>query len=191
MRAIWGGVLGEQFWRMLRGENLQEKPTIKRTIGHSHVLAPKLRTRQDAWAVCVRLLSKACMRLREAEYCAFEVQLASKFIAKTDPQRYWRDHNRVDEKQDTYELIQAMETLWLKGTQKKILRVGVTLSKLIGEKERQLSLFENYRSKALMSALDMINRRYRNNIIYFASAQSARKFAPGRIAFQHIPEDYE
>lgn len=191
MRAIWGGVLGEQFWRMLRGENLQERPTSKRTIGHSHVLAPKLRTRQDAWAVCVRLLSKACMRLREAQYYACELQLAIKFTSRTDPLRYWSDHSRFPQTQDTYHMIQELEKLWLKVPQKKILRVGVTLSKLIAEQQRQLSLFENYKSKALMSALDKLNRKYNHNIICFASALSAREIAPGRIAFQHIPEDYE
>ena len=41
MRKIWGNVQGEKFWYMLRGVEIAETKTTRKTIGHSHVLEPK------------------------------------------------------------------------------------------------------------------------------------------------------
>ena len=41
MRKIWGNVIGEKFWHLLRGEDIEDIYTNTRTIGHSHVLHPQ------------------------------------------------------------------------------------------------------------------------------------------------------
>ena len=48
MRAIWGNVWGERMWHLLRGADLAEEETQRRSIGHSHVMAPELRTPEKA-----------------------------------------------------------------------------------------------------------------------------------------------
>jgi DNA polymerase IV len=59
MRKVWGSVWGEKVWYLLRGMELPEAVTARRSIGHSHVLAPELRDPMKAKDVARRLTLKA------------------------------------------------------------------------------------------------------------------------------------
>ena len=62
---LWGSVWGERLWHWLRGEDFEMSETEHhKSISHSHVLAPEMRTPEKAWAVAHKLLHKAAMRLR-------------------------------------------------------------------------------------------------------------------------------
>jgi len=63
-RAVWGSVWGERLHWLLRGADLPELPTQRRTIGHSHVLGPDTRAPDRARLVARRLCLKAATRLR-------------------------------------------------------------------------------------------------------------------------------
>ena len=64
---IWGSVWGERLWHWLRGEDFEmAELEHQKSISHSHVLAPEMRTAEKAWAVAHKLLHKAAMRLRAA-----------------------------------------------------------------------------------------------------------------------------
>jgi DNA polymerase-4 len=45
-RKIWGSIWGEKAWYLMRGMELPEETTTRRSIGHSHVMAPALRSDQ-------------------------------------------------------------------------------------------------------------------------------------------------
>ena len=65
LHRAWGGVCGDRFWHALHGGPLEDDPPARhRTLGHSHVLAPELRTPPQAGIVARRLLLKAASRLR-------------------------------------------------------------------------------------------------------------------------------
>lgn len=64
MRGLWGSVEGERIYGRLRGEDIPSPSERNKSVGHSHVLPPKLRTPDRAHAVLHRLLQKAAMRLR-------------------------------------------------------------------------------------------------------------------------------
>ena len=153
MRQIWGGVVGERFWHLIRGENLEEHDTKRGSISHSKVLAPDKRTNADAWPVVVRLLSKACMRLREEGYYSKELLLSLKFVERDRDERHWHTHARFAETQDSILLIKELEKLWQQLPQRKILRVGVAVSQLVPASKHQLSLFEDSKRDKLMSTL--------------------------------------
>jgi len=70
MREIWGSVWGEKLWYLLRGMELPEEITARRSVGHSHVMAPELRDPSKAKDVARRLTMKAASRLRRMEYYA-------------------------------------------------------------------------------------------------------------------------
>jgi DNA polymerase IV len=70
MRKIWGSVWGEKMWYLLRGMELPEEITARRSVGHSHVMAPELRDPITAKDVARRLTLKAASRLRRMEYYA-------------------------------------------------------------------------------------------------------------------------
>ena len=64
---IWGSVWGQRLWHWLRGEDFEmAELEHQKSISHSHVLAPEMRTPEKAWAVAHKLLHKAAMRLRAA-----------------------------------------------------------------------------------------------------------------------------
>jgi len=84
MIDAWQSVLGEQWWYRLRGDEpvgdgMADKATTRRTVGHSHVLPPKLRTDEGARGVLVRLLHKAAMRLRRMDYWAAQMVVALRY----------------------------------------------------------------------------------------------------------------
>jgi DNA polymerase-4 len=54
----------------MRGMELPEETTTRRSIGHSHVMAPELRDPIEAKDVARRLTLKAASRLRRMEYYA-------------------------------------------------------------------------------------------------------------------------
>src|ERR1700760_565045 len=77
---MWGSVWGQRLWYWLRGEDFEMSETDHlKSISHSHVLAPEMRTAEKAWAVAHKLLHKAAMRLRSHKLWAGSIGLAVGF----------------------------------------------------------------------------------------------------------------
>jgi DNA polymerase-4 len=191
-RGIWGGVRGEQMWRLLHGENLPYfEHESGKTIGHGHVLPPAKRNHTDALAVLKRLLQKAAMRLRHSQLYA---GVLSVFIDYIDGAS-WSDELRLTETQDTLRLTHALNDLWKKRpaqhARRVPLRVGVHLTRLIDLKLHTPDLFEEPVERTrgkLFEAVDHLNKVFGKNTVYLGGAHGATKDAPMRIAFTRIPE---
>ena len=84
MEAAWESVIGRTWWHWVRGHDVPEPPTRKRSVGHQHVLPPKDRTDDRSRAICVRLLNKAASRLRHIGYGASKLSV---WIRYEDPSR--------------------------------------------------------------------------------------------------------
>ena len=85
MRKVWGGIEGERMYDQLRGKNVPRPLIHRSTIGHSHVLPPKLKSNASAYAVLHRLVQKAGMRLRHLGYYAGALGVAVRYKIKIDP----------------------------------------------------------------------------------------------------------
>lgn len=186
LARIWNSVQDSKFWYLIRGIDLPETPTRRRTISHSHVLAPELRSEGGSYAVLTHLLSKAASRMRRLGYCARRL---SAFVACL-PKGGWRAEARLQPSDDTRTLQDAFAELWsrrmLPG---QPLQVGVVLSDLVLRNSATLPLFPDERRQSRIShAMDQVNGRLRRNAIYLASACEARGSAPMRIAFNRIPD---
>lgn len=68
MQELWHSIVGQRWYHWLRGEELDEFPTKKRSIGHQHVLGPEHRDAHLARGVAIRLLHKAAARARHLGY---------------------------------------------------------------------------------------------------------------------------
>jgi DNA polymerase IV len=191
MREIWGGVVGERFWHLIRGENLEDRETTRASISHSKVLAPDKRERHAVWPIAVRLLSKACMRLRDEDFYTKELWLSVKFVERDKDLKHWHSHARIFETQDSITLIKELEKLWQQMPHGKILRVGLALSQLVPVTKHQLSLFEDPKREKLMNAIDQINKNSRSNLVYVGDSHDFKDNAAAAIAFQRIPKEYE
>ncbi len=203
LRAIWGGVQGERFWYKLRGHELAAFPTQKRTIGHSHVLAPQWRPAPLAWQVAERLLQKAAARLRRHELYATHLVLS---VRLEHGSRYSAEE-KFEAACDTISLSRALKTLWQRVMQAsgggRVKKVSLALYGLTPAKSAftQLSLpgfgsgttiapaplrtrYEN-----ASRAMDRLNARYgRDTVVMGFLPSKVHAFSGTKVAFTRIPE---
>ncbi len=187
LREVWGGIEGERMHDELRGEVVLRAATERGTVGHSHVLAPKLRQEAGARAVAHRLLQKAAARMRKLGFAAQGLSVSLRYVGGSK----WGSDARLAATQDTLVLERALEELWSRRRQIDAdpLSVGVTLSDLVEEGHYTPPLFEvEHRSARLARAVDELNAELGVRAAYFAGAHEALGSAPPRIAFQSIPE---
>ncbi len=191
MASIWGGVVGERFFHLIRGQNLPEEEHERSSISHSKVLPPDARSLEAAWPVAVRLLTKACVRLRSERLYAKDLWLSMKFLDRDPAKRKWHHRAKCFETRDSLHLIEQLEKMWREVPQRAILRVGIALSGLVPEQQHQMSLFEDHKREALMSALDAVNGKFRDGTMFVADSFAARATQTNAIAFQRIPGEQE
>jgi DNA polymerase IV len=187
LHAIWGGVGGEIMYERIRGEEQHERESETHSISHSSVLGPERRNPEDAFAVLNRLVQKAAMRLRKANFYAGRLSIGVKYL---DGTRWDADMKLVDT-QDTIAFLHTLEKLWTRRPKDRrtILQVGMAYSDFVSEAKHSGSLFASEdKSKSLYSALDKLNARFGKQAVYFASAHKARDRGGLHIAFNHIPD---
>ena len=79
MREVWGSVTGERLWHLLRGSDYDDLREDQKSVGHSHVLAPEMRSDETAYAVIQKLLQKAGTRLRTMQFWAGAMELTIRY----------------------------------------------------------------------------------------------------------------
>ncbi|TWT47801.1 Y-family DNA polymerase [Botrimarina hoheduenensis] len=186
LREVWGSVIGEHWWHALRGDEVAPTPTTRRSLGHSHVLPPALRTDDGAKGVLVRLTHKAAARLRKIGYVAGRFEVGVGYAGEDG----WRARSNLSRVNDTPTLLKALETLWRERPLEGVpFRVGVTLTRLSLAHREALPLFaEDRQAHSAARTMDAVNAKFGVNSIYLASMHEARTTAPMRIAFMHIPD---
>ncbi len=202
--AAWGGTDGDRLWYMLHGFDLPEKATQERTVGHSHVLAPKNRGNEEARLVTRRLALKAASRLRAKGVAARLLVLHARF---EDDKSKWKTGIKLPATHDSFRILQAVDVLWPRlvaaaATRRggfRLRLVGVTLANLIPISHDQGSLFERLdpnhelaralRTESLSRALDRINMRFGRNAVTVGPETGGRADRIGTsIAFGRIPQ---
>lgn len=201
MEAIWESVVGRWWYEALRGEDLYERPVIKRSISHQHVLSPERRSPAGSREVAVRLLTKAVARARALGYWARHLSVSVRHYGDKSPDgkrasRTWTDAIGFPECHDTITLVEMLGKLWegyprwLAGERGVMpLRVGVALDDLVAHASATPSLFDEAQERERLSAaMDRVNARFGKNAVYLGSMHTAKDSAPSRIAFASIPD---
>ena len=210
MGQLWGSVWGERLWHWLKGQDFDMADhEHEKSLSHQHVLAPEMRTQEKAWAVALKLLHKAALRLRDKHLWAASIGLAVGFAVPREkrgqstpvssygvPRRGWHDEIRLTECQDNQTLITALRKLWArqpKGDEyAHPFFVGVSLGGLVPDRLHSLSLFEvgdEHENRAkLLAAMDELNHKYGMSTLAPAAMLTAFKAAPTRIAFHSVPD---
>jgi DNA polymerase IV len=210
MGQVWGSVWGERLWHWLRGQDFEmAELEHQKSVGHQHVLAPEMRTQEKAWAVALKLLHKAALRLRDAHLWASSIGLAIGFSVPRSqqgtptpvssygvPRRGWHDEIRLAECQDNQTLITALRKLWARQPKGEAYArpffIGVHLGGLVPDRLHSLSLFdrgdEHENRAKLFAAMDALNHKYGMSTLAPAAMLTAFKAAPTRIAFHSVPE---
>ncbi len=206
MNRAWGSVNGERLWHWLRGEDFNnavlEHP---KSVSHSHVLPPGLRTVEGARAVAHKLLHKAALRLRTAGLWTTNVSLFLKFLTpKTTQygasrQSAWSQSISIIECQDSQTLIESLTKLWALRPQgpmyQKPFHVGVWLGNLVPDQLHTLGLFSSLEAESrrsrLSATMDTLNHKYGLAAVMPGGMLLAKAAAPTRIAFTAIPDLFE
>jgi DNA polymerase-4 len=192
LHRIWGSIDGDRMWHALRGVEVPAVETQRSTIGHSHILPPRLRTFHGAHATLHRMLQKACLRLRAMNYFAGQLSVGLKFGFDLR----WEAQTHCFPTQDSVVLGRLLNGLWSQHPAEapEPTKVSVTLARLkpLGAHTPSLFAEDNQpRRMELQHAMDAVNKRYGGRTLYYADAMEAQKSteaAPMRIAFNHIPD---
>lgn len=183
MMGIWNGIVGERFYRWIRGEDLETTLVKNQSISHSNVLSPELRNPEGAYAVAQKLLHKAAYRLRKIDHWARSMSVSLKYIHHPK----WRVEVRMQDCQDTFGLNEILQKIWKSNPGGTPLKVSIVLSDLIPTKDRNESFFEDKKKLELSRAMDSLNNKYHKNLVYLAGVEEVKVQAPSRIAFSNIP----
>ena len=130
MRKIWGNVQGEKFWYMLRGKEIADVKTERKTIGHSHVLEPKWRLVELAEKVMLRLLLKAASRLRRTDYYCSRLSLSIRTENNLRLEGKSRFYRACDNKKLQEEATKIWAQLIKERNFKQIKKISITLYNL-------------------------------------------------------------
>jgi DNA polymerase-4 len=198
MRKAWGSVWGEKMWHLLRGADLAEEETSRRTVGHSHVMAPELRDPVKAKYVARRLMLKAAARLRRMEHYAGALSLS----ARIENGARLEGGMRCYRAQDSMTFLHLLDKLWdglmREARGARIKKVSITLHELVPAGSLQPELFdvlpdadmrERTKAEKLSRALDKINHRFgRDSVLVGMLPSQGRSFSGSKIAFTRIPD---
>ena len=201
LHRAWGGVCGDRFWHALHGGASEDDPPARhRTLGHSHVLAPELRTPPEAGIVARRLLLKAASRLRRMHYRATHLHLS----VRTEDGPRCEAQAKFEPACDSIVLARCLAELWQRVMQQarwqRVKKVSVTLMGLEAESQpQQLDLFASATEEAsrerrehLSRILDKINqKRGRDSVVIGFTPDTVRTFSGTKIAFTRIPDREE
>ena len=190
LAVVWGSkVIAERWFHLLRGDDVPDVPTRRRTVGHSHVLPPALRTPDGSRGVVVRLVHKACARLRSIGYWAGALAVGIKYVGGVR----WHTARKLPHCQDTLHWLLALGEMWDERPNEadagQPLQVWMTLTDLIPAGAATPSLLEADRQVTTLShAMDAINRKFGKNAVRFGAIAGAEESAPLRIPFNHVPK---
>ena len=215
MHALWNSVWGDRLYHWLRGHNTGDDGAplpseMQKSLGHSHVLGPRHRSPEGAWAVAHKLLHKAAMRLRMEHFCAATMSLTIRYQLNRDEAGRkgkvkqhqsgikhdgWGMEAKFPTCQDTLTLLEMLGKLWAQqptGPEyQRPFFVGIAMGGLISEDQQQPTLFGDADNRNELSrTLDKLNLKYGHTTLHFAGMLPARDSAPTRIAFTQIPVQY-
>jgi DNA polymerase IV len=192
--SAWGSVVGTRLWYALHGADLPDRPRQSRSIGHSHVLAPRARDQETTRQTARRLLLKAASRLRRAECVTRHLTLHARFESR----RAWSATQRLAPTDDSFPLLEALVPLWkqlqTEAGADRIRTIGVSLDDIQPAQGTQLTLFDAPRRPTLeiARAMDRLNAKFGRNAVTLGPIGQGRVSRIGtRIAFGRIPEAAE
>lgn len=178
LKVAFGGYQGERWWSMLRGYDVQFDIEEGKTLSHSHVLPPRLRTDVGCREVLLRLTHKAAARLRSKNLWATEMGVS------VNGTKGWHAHCSLPPTQDSVTMTERLLELWEGRSYEGPLNVGVVFSGLLQPEQVTPSLFDDTIGRAKLSdAVDKMNSKFGKNSIFLASLEKVRNNADEKIAF--------
>ncbi|QYK58478.1 MAG: hypothetical protein KF884_00005, partial [Fimbriimonadaceae bacterium] len=158
LRAAFGGIVGERWFDLLRGEPVAFEAREGQSLSHSHVLPPSLRTDHGARDILLRLAHKAAARLRKNGV------VATRMTVSVSGRRSWSAECRLPATNDTVTITERILALWAGRDFDGPLKTGVVFSGLALPADTTPSLFEDTAPfQRLSASLDLVNQKFGKN----------------------------
>ena len=171
------GIMGEQLWEHANGidnTDIRKKYIPKETSLSLGQVLFKDYTAEEAKLIIREMADDLCMRLRQHEQLTQRISLGIGYTARVGggfSHQTSLDFPTDDTETITYDLLKLFEKY---DQNYPIRRVYLSFSKLSGNKERQLSFFDDEKSaeekRSLTKVIDILKTRYGKNIILKGSA---------------------
>lgn len=175
------GHLGTCWYFRLRGYEVDSVEVKNKTIGHSHVLPPELRTKEGAKTVLKKLSFKVCYRLRKDGFFAGGVAVYVRFLNNKSFAISKKTTLFFDNKSLLEHLDFMLRNCSWSGAPSL---VAVSVFNLKKPRENQLSLFDDKRKlKKIACLFDDINDHFGKDTLIPASLINLSQVAPDRISF--------
>jgi DNA polymerase-4 len=179
LHRAFGSIVGERWWYLLRGFDMPDIRRDRKTLSHSHVLPPQLRTDHGCRDILLRLLQKAAARLR-----AEKLMAGSMIIHVQAFKRSWETRVKLPPTQDSVRLTEFFNEAWKSHDFDQPRSVGVVFFNLKTAEEVTPDLFDTSPSRDLLNnAIDGVNQKFGKNSIYLASLEAVKDRASEKIAF--------
>ena len=179
LRRAFGSIVGERWYYMLRGQEVEPEESDQKSLSHSHVLPPDLRSETGCREVLLRLISKAAARLRSKGLWAGQVTF---YVRGFD--RSWKWSSRMPPTHDTLLLNELFGRAWTTRDFKRPRGVGLAFGELTTAEAVTPSLFDGGHSREKFNeALDRVNKKFGKNSVFLAGMEHAKDTADEKIAF--------
>lgn len=174
------GILGKAWFYRLRGYEVEEITRDTKTIGHSHVLPPELRSQKGAQKTIVKLVEKTGYRLRKDNFWATQIFLGISYSRHV----HWHKAKRIAPCQDNQQLINQTLEMFRQAPDGYPFAIQFATSGLIKNHIKTISLFDDLQKpQDLSKAMDKINDKFGASTIHSASFENEESIAPDRISF--------
>ena len=121
----FGSKVGERWWHLLRGDDQEFENETGKSLGHSNVLAPQYRNDEGCREIMLRLIHKACARMRANAVWAGHVH-----FSVLGREKSWSADTRIAPTQDAITVMQHLQRFWPDRDFKQPTQVGVTFTDL-------------------------------------------------------------
>lgn len=182
LKAAFSSILGYYWYLRLRGWEIDEVGSTRRSYGNSFALPKPFKSVEELSPILAKLVSKMGSRLRHAGYRARGVHLAVTYRDHI----FWHQGRTISralfDSRDIYKEI--IKLLVYCPYRKPVSQLFVSVFGLIRANTSQLALFEDVeRKERLVKACDKVNERWGSFVITPARMVDTNDLVPDRIAF--------
>ena len=182
LRLAFGGVVGEWWYKRLRGWEVDDVDYDLKSCGRQYVLERPDLSRREIVQRLHHLVESVGAKMRSQDKCARGVYV----VARTYDHTSWHAHYLAPLPFYSDAAVWAIaQRLFLGAPAKRIRFISVTCYHLSNDTGNQLSLFgdELARGRSLTSALDEINTRYGERTIHAADTLGTGIYVKAKIPF--------
>jgi DNA polymerase-4 len=182
LRLAFGGVVGEWWYKRLRGWEVDDVDYDLKSCGRQYVLESPGLSRREIIRRLHHLTESVGAKLRSQGKCARGVSV----MVRTYDRTGWRDHSLAPLPFFSDEAIWVIaKRLFLGAPAKHIKLIAITCYHLSDDEGNQLNLFgdELARTRALTGAIDDINARYGERTVHAADTLGTGIYVKAKIPF--------